>query len=153
MSAEYVIGLDYGTSSVRALIVNVASGEEVGTATWGYSHGTDGVLLAHDPNLARQHPSDYVTGAETTIKEALAQAAGNVPGFTPEQVIGIGVDTTGSTPIPVDVQGRPLAFDDRFAGNLNALAWLWKDHTGVVEAAEITRQAAEMRPQYLAKCG
>ena len=152
-NAAYVIGLDYGTNSVRALVVDAATGEEVGTAVWNYAHGTQGVLLSRDPNLARQHPADYLTGAETTIKEALAQAAGNVAGFAPDQVVGIGVDTTGSTPIPVDARGRPLAFDERFADNPNALAWLWKDHTGVVEAGEITERARQMRPEYLAKCG
>lgn len=153
MSNEYVIGLDYGTNSVRALVVNVATGEEVGTAVWNYAHGTEGVVLARDPNLARQHPADYLTGAETTIKAALAQARQNVPGFSPAQVVGIGVDTTGSTPIPVDQAGLPLAFDPKFAANPNALAWLWKDHTSINEATEITRRAAEVRPHYLAKCG
>ncbi len=153
MSAQYTIGLDYGTNSVRALIVNVANGQEVGTAVWGYAHGTAGVILGRDPNLARQHPADYLQGAEITIKAALAQAGDTVRGFKPEQVIGIGVDTTGSTPLPVDAQGQPLAFQKKFASNPAAMAWLWKDHTGVEEAAEITALARKMRPQYLAKCG
>ena len=135
MSAKYVIGLDYGTNSVRALIVNVANGREVGTAVWGYEHGTQGVILARDPNLARQHPADYLKGAELTIRQALAEAGKTVRGFQPAQVIGIGVDTTGSTPLPVDKQGQPLAFQKKFARNPAALAWLWKDHTGVAEAA------------------
>ena len=70
MSTQYTIGLDYGTNSVRALIVNVDNGAEVATAVWGYSHGTAGVILSRDPNLARQHPADYLTGAEITIKQA-----------------------------------------------------------------------------------
>ena len=149
---EYVIGLDYGTNSVRALIVDIASGQEVGTSTWNYAHGESGIILSRDPNLARQHPQDYLTGAEKTITEALAQAK-SVEGFSPEQVVGIGVDTTGSTPIPVDESGVPLAFQERFASNPNALAWLWKDHTSVREAAEITARASQMRPKYLDKCG
>ncbi len=153
MNSAYTIGLDYGTNSVRTLIVNTANGREVATAVWNYEHGTQGVILSRDPNLARQHPADYVRGAEATIKKALAMAKRAVRGFKPEQVIGIGVDTTGSTPIPVDAQGRPLAFDKRFAKNPAAMAWLWKDHTGVAEAAEITELARKMRPQYLAKCG
>lgn len=153
MSAQYTIGLDYGTNSVRALIVNVANGQEVGTAVWGYAHGTAGVILGRDPNLARQHPADYLQGAEITIREALAAAQKAVKGFNAEQVIGIGVDTTGSTPLPVDAQGQPLAFQKKFASNPAAMAWLWKDHTGVAEAAEITALARKLRPQYLAKCG
>jgi L-ribulokinase len=153
MALKYTIGLDYGTNSVRALIVNVANGAEVAAAVWTYSHGTQGVILARDPNLARQHPADYVKGAEITIKQALATAKKSVKDFSPVQVIGIGVDTTGSTPLPVDKEGQPLAFSKKFASNPAAMAWLWKDHTGVNEAAEITALAKKMRPQYLAKCG
>jgi L-ribulokinase len=153
MSAKYSIGLDYGTNSVRTLVVNTANGREVATAVWNYAHGTDGVLLGRDPNLARQHPADYITGAELTIKRALALAQRVVRGFKPDQVIGLGVDTTGSTPLPVDRNGRPLALDRRFAKNLAAMAWLWKDHTGVAEAGEVTELARRLRPQYLAKCG
>ena len=153
MTEHYTIGLDYGTNSVRALIVNVANGEEIAAAVWNYSHGTQGVILSNDPNLARQHPADYVKGAEITIKQALADAVKSVKGFTPCRVIGIGVDTTGSTPLPVDKNGQPLAFNAKFANNPAAMAWLWKDHTGVNEAAEITALAEKMRPQYLAKCG
>jgi L-ribulokinase len=153
MSAKYVIGLDYGTNSVRTLIVNTANGQEAAAAVWGYEHGEQGVVLGRDPNLARQHPADYIRGAEITIAKALAAAKKAVRGFQPEQVIGIGVDTTGSTPMPVDAEGRPLACEKRFAKNPAALAWLWKDHTGTAEAAEITALAGQIRPQYLAKCG
>jgi len=153
MSLKYAIGLDYGTNSVRALIVDMADGREAGTAVWNYSHGTAGVILSRDPNLARQHPGDYLKGAEVTIRKALADAKKRVRGFKPKQVAGIGVDTTGSTPLPVDAHGQPLAFDKRFAKNPSAMAWLWKDHTGVAEAAEITALAQKIRPQYLAKCG
>jgi len=153
MSAKYTIGLDYGTNSVRALIVNVANGSEVAAAVWTYAHGTQGVILSRDPNLARQHPADYVKGAEITIKQALAAARKSAKGFKAEQVIGIGVDTTGSTPLPVDANGQPLAFQKKFANNPAAMAWLWKDHTGIAEAGEITALAKELRPQFLAKCG
>jgi L-ribulokinase len=153
MPSKYTIGLDYGTNTVRCLIVNVANGAEVGTAVWTYAHGTAGVILSRDPNLARQHPADYIKGAEVTIKQALAAAKKAVKGFSADQVIGIGVDTTGSTPMPVDANGQPLVYQKKFANNPAALAWLWKDHTGVAEAAEITALAKKMRPQYLAKCG
>ena len=153
MKAAYSIGLDYGTNSVRALLVNTANGREVATAVWNYTSGKDGVILSRDPNLARQHPADYVQGAEMTIKRALSQAKRMVRGFRPDQVIGIGVDTTGSTPIPVDRNGRPLGLDRRFSRHPAAMAWLWKDHTGVAEAGEISELARKTRPQYLAKCG
>ncbi|MDH3252526.1 MAG: ribulokinase [Ignavibacteria bacterium] len=153
MKNHYAIGLDFGTNSVRALVVNVVNGREVGTAVWNYEHGTDGVILSRDPNLARQHPADYVKGAERSLRKALADARRRVRGFTPEQVIGIGVDTTGSTPMPVDAGGRPLAFQRKFSKNPDAMAWLWKDHTSVVEAEEITRLAGTLQPRYLAACG
>ena len=153
MSARYTLGLDYGTNSVRALLVDVADGREVATAVWNYETGDAGVILGRDPNLARQQPADYVKGAEKTIVAVLGAARKSVRGFSPDQVVGIGVDTTGSTPLPVDAQGRPLALSKRFAKNPAAMAWLWKDHTGVAEAEEITALARKMRPQYLAKCG
>lgn len=153
MSARYTLGLDYGTNSVRALLVQVNRGREVATAVWKYEHGEDGVLLGRDPNLARQHPDDYVRGAEAVVRSVLSAARRSVRGFSADQVVGIGVDTTGSTPLPVDGAGRPLAFQKRFSKDPAAMAWLWKDHTSVEEAAEITRLAAEIRPQYLAKCG
>src|SRR5450432_1390102 len=105
MANQYTIGLDYGTNSVRALIVNVANGAEIASAVWNYAHGTAGVILSRDPNLARQYPADYIKGAEITIKAALAAAKKSVKGFNAAQVIGIGVDTTGSTPLPVDADG------------------------------------------------
>ena len=153
MSTRYTVGLDYGTNSVRALIVDVTDGREIATAIWGYGHGHAGVILGSDPNLARQHPADYLKGAEVTIREALASAKKKVRGFSPASVVGIGVDTTGSTPMPVDADGVPLALHKNFAKNPAAMAWLWKDHTGWAEAAEITKLAQEIRPQYLAKIG
>ncbi|MBI3112305.1 MAG: ribulokinase [Ignavibacteriales bacterium] len=153
MNNRYTIGLDYGTNSVRALVVDITNGRELGTAVWNYKHGNEGVILSRDPNLARQHPADYVRGTALSIRKALTAAKRRLKGFNPEQVIGIGVDTTGSTPLPVDRNGHPLAFQKRFAKNPDAMAWLWKDHTGVAEAAEITELARKLRPQYLAKCG
>ncbi len=153
MSAHFTLGLDYGTNSVRALIIDVRNGREVGTAVWEYEQGVNGVILSRDPHLARQHPSDYVTGAEKAIRGAIAAARKSKAGFSADQVAGLGVDTTGSTPLPVDANGRPLAFHKKFARNPAAMAWLWKDHTGVAEAEEITARARELRPQYLAKCG
>ena len=151
--AKFTIGLDFGTNSVRALVVNAANGREVGTAVWNYQHGTEGVILSADPNLARQHPADYVRGAEMSVRRALAQARRKSKSFRPADVIGIGVDTTGSTPLPVDREGKPLAFHKEFARDPAAMAWLWKDHTSVAEAGEITARARRLRPHFLAKCG
>ena len=113
MARKYAIGIDFGTETARALVVDVADGREVATAVAQYTHGHNGVILGNDPNLARQHPADYLTSAEQTVKQALASARRKVRGFKPDQVIGIGVDTTGSTPLPVDKHGRPLALDRR----------------------------------------
>jgi L-ribulokinase len=149
----YTLGIDFGTNSVRALVVRCSDGAEIGTAVVGYPSGEQGVLLdRRDAHLARQSPLDHVASLERVVRDALAEAARR-KGFKAEQVIGIGVDTTGSSPIPVDAANRPLAADRRFAKNLNAQCWLWKDHTSWSEAAEITALAARMRPAYIAKCG
>ncbi len=153
MNPTYAIGLDYGTNSARALLVNTANGREAAAMVWNYARGDSGVILARDPNLARQHPSDYINGAEKALRGVVALARKKVRGFRPEQVVGLGVDTTGSTPLPVDAQGRALALDRRFASDPAAMAWLWKDHTSSAEALEITALAGKIRPRYLAKCG
>ena len=151
---HYALGLDYGTASVRGLLVNTENGDELATAVYAYPHGVGGTVTdPRDPDLARQHPQDYLDGAETVIKGVLTQAAETVPDFLPAQVAGIGVDTTGSTPLPVNSDGVPLALTSEWADNPAALVYLWKDHTGHAEAAEITALAQKMRPQYLAKCG
>ncbi len=150
---RYTIGLDYGTNSVRCLIVNATNGRELGEAVWNYSRGHEGVILTSDPNLARQHPGDYVKGTEESIRSALRAARKTNKSFRPADVIGIGVDTTGSTPLPVDADGGPLAFDRKLARDPAAMAWLWKDHTSIAEAEEITALAGRLRPHYLAKCG
>ncbi|MDW7759776.1 MAG: ribulokinase [Acidobacteriota bacterium] len=150
----YSLGLDFGTNSVRALLVDIRNGREVGTAVHGYASGQEGILLhPADPDLARQNPADYLAGMETSLAAALKAARKNDKAFDPGRIIGIGVDTTGSTPLPVDAAGVPLCFRAKFRKNLNAMAWLWKDHTAHAEAAEITRLAAEKHPEYLAKCG
>jgi L-ribulokinase len=138
---------------VRVLIVNVANGDEVATFVHNYESGDEGIVTdPKDPHLARQNPADYLTGLEKAVPAALADAKG-YPGFAPESIIGIGVDTTGSTPIPVDKSGTPLGFHPEFASNPSALAWLWKDHTSMDEAEAVTASAKERRPHFLAKCG
>ena len=148
------LGLDYGTNSCRSLLIDLTSGEELGSAVFPYPSGTAGILLdPKDPHLARQNPQDYLDGLTAVITGAIAQASTARPGFDPASIIGVGIDTTGSTVIPVDAAGTPLALLPEFAGNLAAHVWLWRDHTGYAEAAEITALAAKIRPQYLAKCG
>jgi L-ribulokinase len=153
MKPSYALGLDYGTNSVRAVVVDCNNGRSVGTHVADYPSGEQGVLLdPKDPHLARQSPSDYVLGVRASVKGALAEAA-REPGFEPGRVVGIGVDTTGSTPLPVDARNQPLALDPKWKDRLAAQAWLWKDHTGAAEAAAITETARRHAPQYLAPIG
>ncbi|HSI74123.1 MAG TPA: ribulokinase [Fimbriimonas sp.] len=145
--AKLTIGLDYGTNSVRALLVDVANGDELATSVFNYPSGEAGILLKKgDHNLARQNPADYIEGFYAVVREVLK-------GIDPKDVIGIGVDTTGSSPLPVDASGTPLAMSPEFKDNLAAQCWLWKDHTSFAEAAEITEKARELGKPYLAKCG
>ncbi len=151
---RYALGLDYGTNSCRSLIVDLSDGREVAGHVYNYPSGDAGVLTDQkDPNLARQNPQDYLSGLVVVTQEAIRAARAADAAFDPMEIIGIGIDTTGSTPIPVDREGAPLSFLADFRQNPNAMAWLWKDHTGHAEAAEITALAAAERPHYLAKCG
>jgi len=151
---RYAIGLDYGTNSCRSVIVDLSDGREVATHVFDYPTGEAGILPdPKDPNVARQHPQDYLDATVAVVTGAVAAAREADGDFDPARVIGIGVDTTGSTPMPVDRNGTPLALLPAFRDDRNAMAWLWKDHTGHAEAARITEQARTLRPQYLAKCG
>lgn len=150
---SYTIGIDFGTNSVRAVIVDCADGRVLGTSVFDYPTGDQGILLeSRQPHLARQHPGDYVAGLRASVTAALADAE-RKPGFSRGRIIGIGADTTGSTPMPVDGQARPLATDPAWESNLAAHAWLWKDHTSADEAAAITDTARRYAPQYLAPIG
>ena len=152
--SKYSIGLDFGTNSCRSVIIDISDGRELGTTVFDYPSGELGILTdPSDPNVARQNPQDYIDGLKFVITGSLEEARVNDPEFDVNDVIGIGVDTTGSTPVPVDETGTPLALSDKFKNNLNAMVWLWKDHTAHAEAAEITSKAEQLRPQYLAKCG
>ena len=149
----FSLGVDFGTNSVRALIVRCSDGAEYGSRVVDYPSGAQGVLLdPKDGLLARQHPGDYLFGLEQSVRGALAEA-GRKPDFDPAKVIGIGVDSTGSSPIPVDDKNLALASSAKWKDDLNAQCWLWKDHTAWREAAKITELSAKLRPQYIAKCG
>ncbi|MDD3726419.1 MAG: ribulokinase [Candidatus Ratteibacteria bacterium] len=149
----YSLGLDFGTNSVRAVILNLESGEETASAVCNYPSGTDGIILDEkDLYLARQNPYDYLICMEKALKDVLRKAKKDKT-FSHEKVVGIGVDTTGSTPLPVDEKLVPLAFYKEFKNNKNAMAYLWKDHTGTDEAEEITEVARKERPEYLSKIG
>ena len=150
---EYALGIDFGTNSVRALVVRCRDGAEAGSCVVDYPGGEQGILLDRtDHNLARQDPADILFGLEKSVRGALA-AAKRRHGVSPGSIVGIGVETTGSSPIPVDRGNRPLALSARWKRNLSAQCWLWKDHTSWREAARITELAARIRPRYIAKCG
>ena len=134
---KYTIGLDYGTDSVRSLIVNTENGEEVASVVFEYPRWKKQLYCDARVNRFRQHPKDYLEGLEYTIVEALKLA----PAGVAENVVGISVDTTGSTPVAVDEKGTPLALTPGFEENPNAMFVLWKDHTGVKEADEINQLA------------
>lgn len=130
---KYVIGLDYGTDSARALVVNAETGEILGTSVKHYPRWMKGLYCDPKINQWRQHPKDYLEVLEFTVTDALSQCA---PGVA-KNVVGIAFDTTGSTPAFTDESGIPLAMLPEFAENPDAMFVLWKDHTAVQEAAEI----------------
>lgn len=147
--SQYSIGLDFGTNSVRALLVDCADGREVATSVFNYPSGNAGVLEdSRDPNIARQHPGDYFAGITFTVRDVLDQARSSEQGFDASQVVGIGSDTTGSSPMPLMEDGTPLGLKN---SDPAAQCWLWKDHTSYEEAAEITAKGSTYA--YLAKCG
>jgi len=144
MNTKYTIGLDYGTDSVRSLIVNVETGEEVASAVYNYPRWQKGMYCDAPNNQFRQHPKDYLEGLKYTVVEALK----NAPKEVAENVVGISVDTTGSTPIAVDEKGTPLSLTAGFEENPNAMFVLWKDHTGVKEADEINELSRKWEVDY-----
>ena len=143
---EYIIGLDYGTDSCRAIIVEAETGKEVATAVKYYPRWMEGNYCNPQANQYRQHPLDYIEVLEDTIKDALSKS----PAGVAENIVGMAFDTTGSTPVLTDRQGTPLALLPEFAENPNAMFVLWKDHTAVVEAAEINRLAKQWEIDYTA---
>jgi L-ribulokinase len=146
---EYVIGVDYGTDSVRSIIVDAATGQEIASSVYFYPRWRDGLFCDPSQNQFRQHPLDYVEGLEATIRGCVQQAG---PGVA-SNVKAISVDTTGSSPVAVDKTGTPLSLLPGFENNPNAMVVLWKDHTAVNEAAEINQHATTFPVNYLQYVG
>lgn len=142
---SFVIGIDFGTDSVRSLIVNANNGEEIAASVHYYPRWRDGLYCNPSENQFRQHPLDYVESLEHTVKECLRKAGDQVR----KNIKGISVDTTGSTPIAVNKSGTPLSLTQEFKDNPNAMFVLWKDHTSVREAAEINEHAKKFDTNYL----
>ncbi|MBU2948008.1 ribulokinase [Zobellia uliginosa] len=134
----YSLGLDFGSDSVRAVLVNTKTGQELSTAVHNYVRWKEGKYCDPSENRFRQHPLDYIEGIESTVKSVVAEVGPDVVA----QIVSIGVDTTGSTPVAVDANGTPLALLDAFKENPNAMFVLWKDHTGIREANEINELCA-----------
>ena len=141
---KYVIGLDYGSDSARAVVVNAETGEEMASSVKYYPRWMEGKYCVPTANQYRQHPQDYVDALEYTVKDALSKC----PAGTGEQVVGIAFDTTGSTPVFTDKNGTPLSLLPEFAENPNAMFVLWKDHTAIKEAQEINDLCARWDIDY-----
>ncbi|HOV62785.1 MAG TPA: ribulokinase [Spirochaetia bacterium] len=137
MSDEYVLGIDFGTDSIRTVVIDARTGAEAGVSVQYYPRWAKGAYCDPTENRFRQHPLDYIECLEGSIKEALAKAGTTVA----KGIKGISVDTTGSTPVFVDRTARPLALLPEFAENPNAMFILWKDHTAVKEAERINELA------------
>ena len=147
---KYVIGVDYGTDSVRAIIVDAANGKELASSVHYYQRWQKAMFCDAPKNVFRQHPLDYLEGLEITIKDAINKAGGKA---VADNIRGIAVDTTGSTPIAVNKNGTPLALTPEFENNPNAMFILWKDHTAIKEAAQINEHATKFDINYLKYVG
>jgi len=145
----FVIGIDYGTDSVRSVIINACTGEETASSVFFYPRWKDGLYCDAGKQQFRQHPLDYIEGLELTIKNCLKIAGKSIK----ESIKGISVDTTGSTPVATDETGTPLALFPEFENNPNAMFVLWKDHTSVKEAAQINEDNKTFGKDYLKYVG
>jgi len=133
---KYVIGLDYGTDSVRAVLIDTENGAELATSVSYYQRWKEGKFCQPEQNQFRQHPLDHIEGLEKTISTVVKES-----GVAPENIVSICIDTTGSSPLPVDKNGIALSLLPEFSENPNAMMVLWKDHTSISEAEEINHLA------------
>jgi L-ribulokinase len=133
----YALGLDYGSDSCRAVLIDAVDGSQAGVSVMNYPRWAKGLYCDPAKNQFRQHPQDYIDVLEGTVKGAIAQAGSGISA----KIRGIAIDTTGSTPCAVDGTGTPLAMQEEFAGNPAAMFVLWKDHTAITEAAAINKLA------------
>lgn len=147
---QFVIGVDYGSDSVRSVLINALNGQEIASSVFNYPRWRDGLYCNTAENQFRQHPLDYIEGLEFTIKDCLKKAGGS---NIAKAVKGLSVDTTGSSPVAVDATGTPLALRADFENNPNAMFILWKDHTAVNEAAQINEHATKFQTNYLKYVG
>ena len=149
MKPSYVIGVDYGTDSVRSVVVDAGNGVEIASSVFYYPRWKAGLYCNPSANQFRQHPLDYMEGLEATIKDCIRQAGA----VTASLIKAISIDTTGSTPVAVDRTGTPLALIPGFEQNPNAMFVLWKDHTATKEAAEINEHSKKFPVNYLKYVG
>lgn len=147
--SRYTLGLDYGSDSVRALLVDVTTGAELASHLINYPRWAEGRYCEPSRDQYRQHPQDYIDSLIAVVRGLWEL----VPAGTAEKVIGMSFDTTGSTPVAINEQGVPLALTDSFKENPNAMFVLWKDHTAIKEAKEITEAANNNDVNYLSHMG
>jgi L-ribulokinase len=147
--SNYVIGVDYGTDSVRSVIIDAADGREAASSTFNYPRWKKGLYCNNASQQFRQHPLDHIEGLENSVKECVKQAGKDVA----QNIRAISVDTTGSTPIAVNEKGVPLSLTPEFENNPNAMYVLWKDHTAIREANEINEHNAKSPIDYLKYSG
>ncbi len=149
MKQSYVIGVDFGTDSARALLVDATNGEVLGSATSSFRRWKEGLYCDSKKSQFRQHPLDYIESLEACLKGCLA----NVQDEIKTNIVAISIDATGSTPVAIDSSGHPLALTSGFSENPNAMFFLWKDHSSINEVEEINRKAQDFEINYLSYCG
>lgn len=153
MSTKYTLGIDFGTLSARALLVDIVSGQEIATALFEYPHGVMDTFLPDGatklmPDFALQHPQDYIDAIKFTINEIITKT-----GVDSADIIGICSDFTECTMLPVDENGIPLCFQEQYKRNPHSYVKLWKHHAAQDEANKLNQAAAKRREAFLPRYG